>query len=129
MVAEKLPPYDIEAEEAVIGSLLIDGEAIFKIATFLRSEDFYREKNQWVYAACFDLYERNEAIDQVTVAHELGRQERLDAVGGAAYLSHLISNVATSVHIEYYARIVHRMSVMRRLIEAAFQIQAIGYGC
>jgi len=127
MVAEKLPPYDIEAEEAVIGSLLIDGEAIFKIATFLRSEDFYREKNQWVYAACFDLYERNEAIDQVTVAHELGRQERLDAVGGAAYLSHLISNVATSVHIEYYARIVHRMSVMRRLIEAAFQIQAIGY--
>jgi replicative DNA helicase len=127
MSTEKLPPHDIEAEEAVIGSLLVDGDAIFKIATFLRSEDFYREKNQWLYAACFDLYERNEAIDQVTVAHELGRRERLEAVGGAAYLSHLVSNVATSVHIEHYAQIVHRMSAMRHLIMAAGQIEAIGY--
>jgi len=127
MSTEKLPPHDIEAEEAVIGSLLVDGDSIFKIATFLRSEDFYREKNQWLYAACFDLYERNEAIDQVTVAHELGRRERLEAVGGAAYLSHLISNVATSVHIEHYAQIVHRMSAMRHLIIAAGQIEAIGY--
>ncbi|MCK5654133.1 MAG: replicative DNA helicase [Dehalococcoidia bacterium] len=127
MATEKLPPHDIEAEEAAIGSLLVDGDAIFKIATFLRSEDFYREKNQWVYAACFDLYERNEAIDQVTVAHELGRRERLEAVGGAAYLSHLVSNVATSVHIEHYAQIVHRMSAMRHLIIAAGQIETIGY--
>ena len=127
MLTEKLPPHDIEAEEAVIGSLLIDGDAIFKIAPFLRPEDCYREKNQWVYAACFDLYERNQAIDQVTVAHELGRRERLEAVGGAAYLSHLVSNVATSVHIEHYAQIVHRMSVMRRLISVAGQIEAIGY--
>jgi len=127
MSTEKLPPHDIEAEEAVIGSLLVDGDAIFKIATFLRSEDFYREKNQWLYAACFDLYERNEAIDQVTVAHELGRRERLEAVGGAAYLSHLVSNVATSVHSEHYAQIVHRMSAMRHLIMAAGQIEAIGY--
>ncbi len=127
MLTEKLPPHDIEAEEAVIGSLLIDGDAIFKIVTFLRPEDFYREKNRWAYEACFDLYERNEVIDQVTVAHELGRRERLEAVGGAAYLSHLVSNVATSVHIEHYAQIVHRMSVMRRLISAAGQIEAIGY--
>ncbi len=127
MATEKLPPHDIEAEEAAIGSLLVDGDAIFKIATFLRSEDFYREKNQWLYAACFDLYERNEAIDQVTVAHELGRRERLEAVGGAAYLSHLVSNVATSVHIEHYAQIVHRMSAMRHLIIAAGQIETIGY--
>jgi replicative DNA helicase len=127
MLNEKLPPYDIEAEEAVNGSLLIDGDAIFRIATFLRPEDFYREKNQWVYEACYDLYERSEAIDQVTVAHELGRRERLEAVGGAAYLSHLISNVATSVHIEHYAQIVHRMSVMRSIITAAGQIEDIGY--
>jgi len=72
--AEKLPPHDIEAEEAVIGSLLIDSDAIFKIATFLKPEDFYREKNQWAYEACFFLYERNEAINQVTVAHELARR-------------------------------------------------------
>lgn len=127
MPTDRLPPHDIEAEEAVLGALLIDGGAIFKIATFLRPEDFYREKNQWVYDACNRLYERNEAIDQVTVAHELSQQERLEAIGGAAYLSHVVSNVATSVHVEHYAQIVHRMSVMRRLISAAVQIEAIGY--
>jgi len=127
MLAEKLPPHDIDAEEAVIGSLLIDGDAVFRIATFLSPEDFYREKNQWAYEACFSLYERNDVIDQVTVAHELERQERLEAAGGPAYLSHLVSIVPTSVHIEHYAQIVHRMSLMRRLISAAKQIEAIGY--
>lgn len=127
MLGEKLPPQDIDAEEAVNGSLLIDSDAVFKIATFLRPEDFYREKNQWVYEACFSLYERSEVIDQLTVAHELERQQRLEAVGGPAYLSHLVSIVPTSVHIEHYAQIVHRMSLMRRLISAAEQIKAIGY--
>ncbi|MGB2799774.1 MAG: replicative DNA helicase [Dehalococcoidia bacterium] len=127
MVAETLPPHDIEAEESVVGSLLIDSDGIFSIATFLTPGDFYREKNQWAYEACFSLYERNEAIDQVTVAHELERRGRLEAVGGPAYLSYLVSIVPTSVHIEHYARIVHRMSIMRRLIGAAEQIKAIGY--
>ncbi len=132
MVAEKLPPHDIEAEEAVIGSLLVDGDAIYKIAPFLTAEEFYREKNLWVYEACFSLYELKEPevlrrIDQVTVAHELGRRGRLEAVGGAAYLSHLVSIVPTSVHIEHYAQTVHRLAVMRRLINAASQIAAIGY--
>ncbi len=128
MTTDKLPPHDIEAEEAVLGSLLVDSGAIYKIATGVAPEDFYREKNLWVYQACFDLSQRNEAIDQVTVAHELSRAARLEAVGGAAYLSHLVSNVATSVHIEHYAQIVHRLSVMRRLISAASQIESIGYG-
>ncbi len=127
MVAETLPPHDIEAEESVVGSLLIDSDGIFSIATFLTPGDFYREKNQWAYEACFSLYERSEAIDQVTVAHELEHRGRLEAVGGPAYLSYLVSIVPTSVHIEHYARIVHRMSVMRRLIGAAEQIKAIGY--
>jgi len=127
VIEEKLPPHDIEAEEAVLGSLLVDGEAIHKIAIFLKPEDFYREKNLWVYEACFSLYERNEAIDQVTVAHELGRSGRLEAVGGAAYLSHLVSIVPTSVHVEHYANTVHRLSKMRGLIGASSQIAAIGY--
>jgi len=135
MQAERLPPHDIDAEEAVIGSLLIDGDAIFKVATYLTPQDFYREKNQWLYEACFSLYERSsalpegkgEVIDQLTVAHELERQQRLEAVGGPAYLSHLVSIVPTSVHIEHYAQIVHCMSVMRHLIRAGEQIKAIGY--
>jgi len=124
---EKLPPHDIDAEEAVIGSLLIDGAAIYKIATFLQKEDFYHEQSQWVYGACLSLYQHDEAINQITVAQELARQQKLEACGGAAYLSHLISNCPTSLDIEHYAKIVYRLSVMRRLITAANQIAAIGY--
>ncbi|MFQ5826700.1 MAG: DnaB-like helicase N-terminal domain-containing protein, partial [Dehalococcoidia bacterium] len=127
MEAERLPPHDIDAEENVIGSLLIDGEAIHRVASFLKPEDFYREKNQWAYQACLSLYERNEAIDQITVAQELARQQKLEALGGAAYLSHLVSVVPTSLHIEHYAQIVYRLSMMRKLIVAAGQIAAIGY--
>jgi len=124
---EKLPPHDIDAEEAVTGSLLVDGTAIYKIATFLQPPDFYHEPSQWVYGACLSLYQRGEAINQITVAQELARQGKLEPCGGAAYLSHLISIVPTSLDIEHYAQIVYRLSVMRGLINAAGQIAAIGY--
>jgi len=124
---EKLPPHDSDAEESVNGSLLIDGAAIYKIATFLQQSDFYTEQNQWIYGACLSLYHRSEAINQITVAQELARQGRLEACGGAAYLSRLISIVPTSLDIEHYAQIVYRLSVMRHLINAAGQIEAIGY--
>ena len=127
MNSEKLPPHDIDAEEAVIGSLLIDGTAIFKITSLLQPSDFYSERNSLVFKACLSLYERNEAINQITVAQELARQEKLDTCGGAAYLSHLIAICPTSLDIEDYAQIVHRLSLMRRLIGAADQIAAIGY--
>jgi len=125
--AEKLPPHDIDAEEAVIGSLLIDGSAIYKIATSLQQPDFYHEQNQWLYGACLSLYQRNEAINQITVAQELDREGKLEACGGAAYLSHLVSIVPTSLDIEHYAQIVYRLSISRRLIGAARQIEAVGY--
>jgi len=128
MAQEKLPPHDIEAEEAVIGSLLIDPEAILKVATSLKSEDFFDETNQAIYQACLSLYQRNEVINQITVAHELMRQNKLEQIGGAAYLSHLISVVPTSLHVEHYAQIVSNTGVMRHLIAAAGQIAAIGYG-
>ena len=127
MYGEKLPPHDTDAEENVIGSLLVDGTAIYKIATFLQPQDFYTEQNSLVYEACLALYQRDEAIDQITVAQELARRGRLEVCGGAAYLSHLVSIVATSLHIEHYAQIVSRLSLMRRLINAGSQIAAIGY--
>ena len=127
MYGEKLPPHDTDAEENVIGSLPIDGTAIYKIATFLQPQDFYTEQNSLVYEACLALYQRDEAIDQITVAQELARRGRLEVCGGAAYLSHLVSIVATSLHIEHYAQIVSRLSLMRRLINAGSQIAAIGY--
>jgi len=124
---DRLPPHDIDAEEAVIGSLLIDGTAIYKIITYLQSPDFYSERNSLLYEACLSLYQRSEAINQITVAQELARQKKLETCGGAAYLSHLIANCPTSLDIEHYAQIVYRLSVMRRLITAAEQIETIGY--
>jgi len=127
MAEGKLPPHDIEAEEALIGSLLIDPEAILKVAVSLKAEDFFSETNRMIYQACLSLYQRNEAINQITAAHELMRQDKLEQIGGAAFLSHLISNVPTSLHVEYYAQIVSNAAVMRRLIAAAGQIEALGY--
>jgi len=123
----KLPPYDVDAEEAVNGSLLIDGAAIFEINTFLKPEDFYSEPNRLVYKACMALCQRGEAINQITVAQELDRQHKLEPAGGAAYLSHLISIVPTSLDIEHYARIAYRLSIMRQLIRASGDIANIGY--
>ncbi len=123
----KLPPHDIDAEESVNGSLLIDGKAIYDVAVLLKAEDFYSEQNRWIYNACLSLYQRNEAINQITVAQELDRQAKLEKCGGGAYLSHLISVVPTSLDIEHYARIVYRLSIMRQLIFAADKISEIGY--
>ena len=127
MAEERLPPHDIEAEEAVIGSLLIDPEAVVKVAGSLKPDDFFSETNRLIYQACLSLYQRNEVINQITVAHELNRQDKLEHIGGAAFLSHSISNVPTSLHVEYYAQIVSNAAVMRRLISAAGQIEALGY--
>lgn len=127
MQSEKLPPHDIDAEEAVNGSLLIDGRAVYEVAVFLQPGDFYSEQNRWIYQSCLSLYQRDEAINQITVAQELDREGRLEKCGGAAYLSHLISVVPTSLDIEHYARIVYRLSVMRQLIAASDRISDIGY--
>ena len=127
MYQEKLPPHDVDAEEAVLGSLIIDSEAIFKVTTLLRAEEFFQESNRWIYEASLSLYERSEAVNQITLAQELARRGRLDGIGGAAHLSHLVSVVPTSVYVEHYAQIVHRLAVMRQLIGAAGQIAAIGY--
>ena len=127
MYAEKLLPHDLEAEEAVVGSLLIDSDSFVRVAHVIKPDDFYREKNQLCFSACLALFQRGEAIDQVTVARELSRTDRLEAVGGMAYLSHLVSITPTAVHSEHYAQLVARTATMRRLIDAASRISAIGY--
>ncbi len=128
MVSDRLQPHDIDAEESVIGSVLIDGESLSQITVFLRPADFYHQRNRKCYEACLALFERNAAINQVTVAHELSLEDgTLESVGGAPYLSHLVSSVPTSIHIEHYAHIVHRTSIMRQIIRAGTQISDLGY--
>ena len=124
--AEKLLPHDTEAEEAVLGSLLIDGECIARLSS-LKGGDFYRERNQLCFEAALALFQRDQAIDQLTLAGELARSGKLELVGGMAYLSHLVSITPTSVHAEDYAQVVSRTSNMRRLIDAGARITALGY--
>lgn len=124
---DRLPPQSIEAEEAVLGSLLIDADAIIRIATILRSEDFYREKHGWIYEAILDLHERREPVDLLTVCDELERREQLDEVGGTVFVTSLVNAVPTSIHAEHYARIIERAATRRRLIDAAGQIAALAY--
>jgi replicative DNA helicase len=127
MTSEKAPPHNVEAEEAVLGSLLVDPDAIMQIASWLKPDDFYEERNRWAYDACISLYERDEAINQITLSEELARKDKLVEIGGAAYLSHLVSILPTSVHIEHYADIVSRLSMMRKLLSSAGQIAALAY--
>jgi replicative DNA helicase len=124
---DRLPPHDIDAEEATLGSLQIDGMAIIEIESIIEPSDFYSERNRWIYEACLALYHRSEAINQITVAQELARQNKLESCGGAAFLSHLVSVTPTSLDVEFYAKIVFRLSMMRKLIAASEQIAAIGY--
>ena len=126
-MVERPVPYDLAAEESVLGSLLLDRDAIIKVAPFLRPEDFYREAHGWVYAAVLELYSRREPPDPVTLASELERTGNLEKIGGYSSLIGLVNRTPTSVHIEYYAHIVERTSVLRRLISAGGEIAALGY--
>lgn len=124
---ERPVPYNLEAEEAVLGSLLIDRDAVIKIAPFLKPTDFYRETNGWVYEAILDLYAKREPADIVLLADELERRGRLELCGGYAYLFHLANATPTAVHVEYYAERVERDSIRRRAITAGGQIAALAY--
>ncbi len=124
---EKLPPHNMEAEQSVLGSLLIDRDAVIRIASFLKPSDFYSSGNGLIYEAILDLYNRRVPPDFVTIVDELTRRDRIQDVGGIAYLTDLINAVPTAVHIEFYGHIVERTATLRRLIDAGATIVSIGY--
>src|SRR5215470_17406041 len=127
MAVEKLLPQNVEAEAGVLGSLLIDPEAVVQVADFLRAEDFYRETHRVIFQAVVDLYETGEPADLITLTDELARRGKLEEIGGVSYVSSLANQVPTSANVEHYARIVERTSILRRLIHAAGQIAAVAY--
>jgi replicative DNA helicase len=124
---DRLPPQSIEAEQSVLGAILIDRDTMIEIADFLKPEDFYRQAHGRIYAVMLDLSERREPIDIVTVSEALERTGDLEAVGGRAYLGTLSNSTPTAVHAAQYARIVERKSLLRNLIGAAGKIAGIGY--
>ncbi len=124
---EKLLPQNIEAECGVLGSIIIDPEAIVQVSDFLHPDDFYRDAHHIIYEVILQLYEEHEPADFITICDELERRNRLEEVGGASYITSLINQVPTSGNVEFYARIVERTAILRRLIHAAGQIAAIAY--
>jgi replicative DNA helicase len=124
---ERLPPHNIEAEQSVLGSLLIDRDAIIKVAAYLKADDFYVDANGLIYQAVIDLYNKREPTDFVTLSDELDRRDLLEEIGGVSYLSSLLNVVPTAVHVEYYGRIVERQATRRRLIDAGTEIVGIGF--
>ena len=123
----KVPPHDIEAEQAVIGSMLTDMEAVISSIEVLKPEDFYREDNKLIYTAMVNLYSRSEPIDLITVKSELESMGKFDQVGGIEYLAELPEKVPTTANASKYIKIVEDKSTLRRLIKTANEIIELGY--
>lgn len=120
-------PNSVEAEEAVLGSVLIDPEFVFRVVPFLRKDDFYTVKNGWVWDALVTLHRQNSPIDFLTVCNELETRGQLAEIGGASYVSHLINAVPTAIHAEGYGRIVKDKATRRSKIDAASRIAQLAY--
>jgi replicative DNA helicase len=121
---DKVPPHNAEAEVATLGAILLDPEALGRVLSFLRADDFYRSANGRVFDAVIALWERSEPIDLITLTDALKSSGDLAMVGGPAYISSLTSSVPTSANVEYYAKIVRETSVRRRLLRAANEMIA-----
>jgi hypothetical protein len=113
--AGRIPPQSLEAEQSVLGSLILDRDAIIKIADILSTEDFYEEKHRIIYSAIIRLYDERASIDILTVSNKLEEGASLEKIGGASYLSTLVNVVPSSAHIVHYANIVRRKGTLRRL--------------
>src|SRR5258708_7404887 len=122
---DKIAPHSSEAEEAVLGSILINPDSMLEVASFLQAADFFILRNGWIWEAVCAVHERGEAIDNLTVIQELRNRNQLDSIGGSAYITSLINNTPTHIHAETYARIVERAAMRRRLLAAAGDIAQI----
>src|SRR6202162_4797927 len=123
---DRIPPNNLEAEMAVIGSVMVDREMMAIVSEVVQPNDFYAHVHESIYAALLQLYERGEPLDKVTLAEELRRRNMLDRVGGVAYLSSLMETVPTAASAEYYAKIVREKSTLRSLIHAGTVITQAG---
>nr|WP_318836477.1 replicative DNA helicase [Actinomadura rudentiformis] len=124
---ERTPPHDINAEQGVLGGMLLSPDAIAEVVEVLRTQDFYRPAHQIIYDAILDLYGRGDPADAVTIVGELTKRGEIGRVGGAPYLHTLISSVPTAANAGYYAKIVHERSVLRKLVETGTRIVQMGY--
>lgn len=123
----RVPPQNIEAERSVLGALMLDKDAIIKIANLIRLGDFYRDDHNLIYEAMVELYEKREPIDVLSLSNRLEEKNELDKIGGSSYLTSLVNSVPSSSNIEHYAKVVQKKSTLRKLIAAASEIAELGY--
>jgi len=124
---DKIPPHSVEAEQCLLGSLMLDKNAILKIVDFLQPRDFYKTQHQEIYATMQTLFEKGEPIDLLSVANLLKERNKLEEIGGNSYLTELINTVPTASHVLSYAKIVQKKRILRDLIEASHEISLLGY--
>lgn len=124
---ERIPPHNMDAEQSVLGAVILDKNALIEVIEILKPEDFYSQMHKEIYEAVIDLYRKNEPVDILTLAEALKKKKSLEMVGGRAYLGQLSSAVPSTSNVEYYAKIVEEKAVLRRLIDASSQIMEKGY--
>ena len=124
---DRMPPQNIEAEQSVLGAMLIEKEAISKVSEVLKVQDFYREANRLIFQAILDLFNRNDGVDLITVTEELRRENKLEGAGGIAYITSLANAMPTAANVHYHAKIVEEKALLRNLINVSTQIAGMGY--
>ena len=125
--SHKLPPQNIEAEQSILGGILIENEAVNRVMEILDADDFYRDAHRKIFNALINLSERDEPADLITLTNELRKIDQLDFIGGASYLASLIDSVPTAANIEYYAKIVKEKAILRKLIQTSTDIITQSY--
>src|SRR3989344_991015 len=123
---DKIPPQNIEMEQSLLGCLLIDKDAIIKIADIISADDFYKDNHRVIFETIKELYERREPIDLLSLGSRLEEKGHLEAIGGRSYLISLANAVPTSSHVVHYAQVVQSKATLRRLIKAAADIAEFG---
>ena len=124
---DKMPPQNQEAEESVLGSIIIDNDALIKVADIITSEDFYLAKHRYIYDAIIDLYAKNAPIDILSLSNRLEEKKLLDEIGGVSFLTSLVNKTPTSAHIVHYANIIHQKKILRDIIAASYKIAELGW--
>lgn len=128
LLAQRLPPQNLEAEVSVLGGVLLDNEALNRVLEIMKEGDFYRESHRKIFSAILDLYEKSEPVDLITLTEALKKREALEAVGGIEYLNSLVNSVPTAANISYYAKIVKEKAILRKLINRSTDIISQVYG-
>jgi len=127
MASPKVPPQNVEAEQSVLGSLMLDRDAIIKIADIISPEDFYYEKHTVIFRVMLDLYRDKASIDVLTVGNRLSEIDQMKNIGGTTYLTQLVNSVPSAAHVVHYAQIVKRKGTLRQLIKVSSEITNIAY--